>query len=641
MELSSALRQHFGHDYFRPGQEEVIHHVLAGRSALALFPTGAGKSLCYQLPALLLDGLTVVVSPLVALMKDQVAALQVRGIAAERLDSTLSDETVNRVYQSLENGTLKLLYLSPERLAGEAFLRRLSRYPIDLFAIDEAHCVSEWGHNFRPDYLRLPEFAEHLGARCVLAMTATATPDVAEQIAERFDISPKNWLRTPFARPNLHYHVTPSDASTRNAALVSLLADEHDSSIVYVSLRETAESVAAVLQRAGVTARAYHAGMRSEDRAEVQDAFMDGSLPVVVATIAFGMGVDKPDVRRVIHYNLPKSLENYVQESGRAGRDGLPADCHLLACADDLTVLENFTYGDTPSSSSLRSLLEHLLLRDSDATIPVSLYDLSQSRDMRMTVIETALSYLEADGVLQSEGIHWAGCELHWPRSGRTKVEIDKVLAGHSEPEKREIGQLLAMGEYNRAWLRYDFAQVASDLGISEDEAREKLNNLAIQSGQQLRRRGFQRLYRRGPSAESLSAILRHLEDRFHTLEGVQITKLQQVITWCESGRCLTQQLQEHFGEKDSPCGTCGPCRGQKMADSLPATHRRNLTLADVEVVQQLKKENHPALRQPRQLARFLCGLSSPATVRAKLLRDDRFGCLADVSFAEVLEQVG
>jgi len=632
MDLAESLRRHFGHDSFRPGQEAVLSRLLPGRSVLALFPTGAGKSLCYQLPALLLDGLTLVVSPLIALMKDQVGALQARGIAAARLDSTLSAEEAERVHSAMEDGSLKLLYVSPERLANAGFLRRLKRCRIALFAVDEAHCLSEWGHNFRPDYLRLPDLARDLEAGRILALTATATPRVARQIRERFGIAEEDQVQTGFARPNLRYRVHPCDAGERDRRLVDLLGeDEASPAIVYVTLQETSERVAGMLRRAGFAARAYHAGMRDEDRAAVQDGFMDGTVPVVVATIAFGMGVDKSGIRRVVHYNLPKSLENYAQESGRAGRDGAPAICDLLACAGDLTVLENFVYGDTPSPAALRSLVEHVLLRGE--VFSVSRYELSQSRDIRQTVVETALTYLEMERVIVPGGPFYAGSEVRLRRS------LDEAAAGLPAEEKEFLKRLFQTGTPGRLWHRFDHAGSAEALGVSSDRVSRALSDLARHGEAVVKPQGLRHRYRLGSGDRSVGAVAARLFERFESREAAEIARLRQVVALCETPRCLPRQWLGYFGEDSAPCGSCSYCRGEHKGGPLPGARREKATLEEVELIRGAKAERHPALRQPRQLARFLCGLSSPAATRARLQRDDRYGALSELPFLEVLAQ--
>jgi ATP-dependent DNA helicase RecQ len=348
--VHATLRNVFGFDAFRPGQEAVIQRLLHGKSALALFPTGSGKSLCFQLPALHLDGLTLVVSPLIALMKDQIDFLQAHGIAAARLDSSVGVEEIRHIDAELRAGQLKLLYVAPERFSNERFLHKLRGVKLALMVIDEAHCISEWGHNFRPDYLKLARLSRALPAERVLALTATATPAVAADICREFAIEKEAFIHTGFYRPNLFLRTAQCARAEQLDLLTRRLKENpRGPTIVYVTLQRTAERVAASLAQRGLLARAYHAGMEMVEREAVQNWFMRSSDAIVVATIAFGMGIDKADIRYVYHFNLPKSLENYSQEIGRAGRDGKKAECEMLVCADDAIVLENFSYGDTPS----------------------------------------------------------------------------------------------------------------------------------------------------------------------------------------------------------------------------------------------------------------------------------------------------
>jgi len=631
MNKRATLREWFGHDEFRPGQEAVVDALLAGRSALALFPTGGGKSLCYQLPALMLDGLTLVVSPLIALMKDQVEVLQKRGVAAARLDSTLEPSEVKAIHDGMENGELRLLYVAPERLANEGFLRRLRRCPLALLAVDEAHCISEWGHNFRPDYLKLAQLARDLPAPRVLALTATATPAVAEQIRERFGIAEEDHVQTGFERPNLAFHVHRCREDERDALLAERIrGHEPGSSIVYVTLQRTAERVAGELKAAGIDARAYHAGMRDDHRAEVQEGFMEGSIGVVVATIAFGMGIDKADIRHVHHYNLPKSLENYVQESGRAGRDGAPATCEILACGDDLTVLENFIYGDTPSSLALRSLVEHVLLQGERFSI--SRHDLSRSRDIRPSVVSTALTYLELDGVLEPEGPFYGGYRVQLLR------DFDQVLAGHTDERRRFLSRLFETGKAGRKWRTFDADESAAAIGEPPDRIRRALRYLAEMGDAVLQPSGLRHAYRLADGGErDVGTVAERLRERFETRETAEIARLNRVVELCESDVCLPQQLLHYFGESMEPCGQCGACLGEHRGGPLPASRRTGIDLEAAETIRTTHGEDHAALRQPRQLARFLCGLSSPATTRDGLHRDARFGLLAEVPFREVL----
>ncbi|MAS94494.1 MAG: RecQ family ATP-dependent DNA helicase [Verrucomicrobiales bacterium] len=633
-EKEDVLQSVFGHSQFREGQEAVIDILLAGRSALALFPTGAGKSLCYQLPALMLEGLTLVVSPLIALMKDQVESLQSRGVQAARLDSTIDRKEIEEIYSQMNAGSLKLLYVAPERLANDGFLRRLRRVKIDLLAVDEAHCISEWGHNFRPDYLKIAPLAKDLSIPRVLALTATATPRVAADIRARFQIRDSDHVQTGFSRPNLSFHVHPSSSDERDQNLTELLQKNPEGpAVVYVTLQQTAERVAGVLSRAGLDARAYHAGMRDDHRADLQDDFMGGRVAIVVATIAFGMGVDKADIRHVYHYNLPKSLENYVQESGRAGRDGNDSTCEILACADDLTVLENFIYGDTPSRSALKSLVEHVLLQGTEFSI--SRYDLSQSRDIRPSVVSTALTYLELEEVIIPRGPFYGGYRVQLLRT------IDQVLAGHTAARQNFLKKLFDSGKKGRSWYTFDIAESAFAISETEDRIRKAIQYLADMGDAVVKPTGLRHSYRLNSNKKStVQELTTFLVERFETRETGEIERLHQVVELCETPECIPQQILEYFGESMKPCGSCSYCTGQYSGGPLPGNDRPSIQLEDAEILQELCDEGHPALRQPRQLARFLCGLSSPATTRAKLHRSDHFGILENVPFLDVLAHV-
>src|SRR5207253_3504788 len=301
-------------------------------------------------------------SPLIALMKNQLDFLHSRRIPAGRMDSSLTEQETRATNELLRSGQLKLLYVAPERFNNERFLESIRRTRIALFAIDEAHCISEWGHNFRPDYLKLAETAKELKAQRILALPATATPLVVENICARFGIPQDCAVVTGFYRPNLHIWTTPVPATQRDRLLLDRLSSrEPGAAIVYVTLQRTAERVASLIERAGHPARPYHAGMETDERTNVQEWWTKSDKNIVVATIAFGMGIDKANVRYVYHYNLPKSLESYSQEIGRAGRDDAPSIVELFACAEDVPTLENFAYGDTPTEQGLRGLIAHLM----------------------------------------------------------------------------------------------------------------------------------------------------------------------------------------------------------------------------------------------------------------------------------------
>lgn len=330
----ALLKRYFGYDEFRPLQREVIVCALERRDALVVMPTGGGKSLCYQIPALALDGLTLVVSPLIALMKDQVDALKANGVAAEFINSALSYDEMRRIQTAARNGAVKILYLAPERLALPAFQGFLDTLKISLVAVDEAHCISEWGHDFRPDYRSLGALRRSMPHTPFIALTATATEQVRQDIVAQIGLNAPQAFIASFNRANLNYEVRPK----RNAfdAVCELLRKHRDeSAIIYCFSRKDTEDLAAQLRNAGFDALPYHAGLEDDVRRRTQERFIRDQTPIIAATIAFGMGIDKPDVRLVVHHNLPKTIEGYYQETGRAGRDGLPSDCVLF-----------YSYGD-------------------------------------------------------------------------------------------------------------------------------------------------------------------------------------------------------------------------------------------------------------------------------------------------------
>ena len=327
--VAEILSARFGHDRFLPLQEDVIDNVLAGGDSIVLMPTGSGKSLCYQLPALLLDGVTLVVSPLIALMKNQVDSLTARGVGAASINGTMSFAEVLDVQEEARSGRIDILYVSPERLAVQRFREFLRTLNIGLIAIDEAHCISEWGHDFRPDYRNLRELRDEFPNSPVMALTATATERVRADIAEQMNMVDAPRFVTSFNRTNLTYRVRPKRRSF-DALVRALLSHKDQPAIIYCFSRKDTEELAESLSHRGFTAMPYHAGLEDDVRRETQDRFLSDEVNIVVATIAFGMGIDKPDIRLVVHYDLPKTMEGYYQETGRAGRDGQPSECVLF-----------------------------------------------------------------------------------------------------------------------------------------------------------------------------------------------------------------------------------------------------------------------------------------------------------------------
>jgi len=341
-----VLQKYFGYDSFRPLQKEIVEDILAKKDVFVLMPTGAGKSICYQVPALLFEGITIVVSPLISLMKDQVDGLRQNGISSAYLNSSLSRQEQSDILDQLVENKLKLLYVAPERLMQESFLTFLQKLPISLFAIDEAHCISEWGHDFRPEYKDLKLLKTVFPEVPIAALTATATERVKEDIIKSLRLEKAQFHSASFNRPNLYYTVTP-----KNGISVQLVAyiEKHrgESGIIYCQSRDKVDRITEMLNKHGVKALPYHAGLIDRTRQKHQDAFIKEDIDVIVATIAFGMGIDKPNVRFVIHADLPSNMERYYQETGRAGRDGLSSECVLFYSYADKTAIEFFIHKKT------------------------------------------------------------------------------------------------------------------------------------------------------------------------------------------------------------------------------------------------------------------------------------------------------
>jgi len=634
IDIQAALKQYFGFEEFLPGQRRVIELLVAGRSAAAVFPTGGGKSLCYQLPALLVEGLTLVVSPLIALMKDQIDALAARGIEARRLDSTLSFDEYRDVMEQVRSGRLRMLYVAPERFTNERFRAEIRNVKVTLFAVDEAHCISEWGHNFRPDYLKLAGFAKMCSAGCTLALTATATEKVLEDICRGFQIEADGAVRTGFYRPNLTILTTPVDESQRDGALVERLETRAvGSTIVYVTLQRTAEEVAGRLADAGVQARAYHAGMGDQHRADVQDWFLASDRGVVVATIAFGMGIDKPNIRYVYHYNLPKSLENYAQEIGRAGRDGDVAVCELFVCPDDLTVLENFVYGDTPTAESIEAMVRFIF--DQGENFDVSIYELSSEHDIRILVVRTLLTYLELQGYLEG------GTPFYTTYRFKPLATSAEILSKFNSQRRVFLAGMFRVAKKARTWFHLDVDEAASATGSDRQRVLRALDYLGEKEFLEVRSAGVRHRYRRLKAPGDLPALAKSLRERTVEREEREIERLHQVLELADHDGCQVSMLCAHFAETlEHACGHCTRCLKGTTSQPIPARKPTSIDSSTWSRAQALRDEHTPVLSDERVLARFLCGLTSPALSRAKLTSETLFGTFTHIPFQEVLEYI-
>lgn len=449
MSPHEVLAKHFGFREFLDAQEEVIDAILAGADALVVMPTGGGKSLCYQLPALILEGTTIVVSPLIALMKDQVDALRRREIPATLINSSLDLPEQQKRIRALARGDYKLVYIAPERFRSRSFVEALGETTIALFAVDEAHCLSMWGHDFRPDYFRLDVVLEKLGRPQVAAFTATATPDVRRDILTHLRLREPREFVAGFARPNLKLLVTQVANEAAKYERLHALIRENKTGIVYCATRKRVESVGENLKSAGVSSILYHAGLSDDEREQAQNEFMQRKIDIVVATNAFGMGIDRPDIRFVAHFDVPGSVEAYYQEAGRAGRDGEPATCELLFNHADTRVQEFFIEGSNPSVPFIIQTYE-ILRREADAKheIQMSIREMAEQvgADGNDMMISSALHVLDREGYIDRfdiPGRRVRGTRLAQPEVRGDQLKLD--TAKLREKERRDRAKLKAI----------------------------------------------------------------------------------------------------------------------------------------------------------------------------------------------------
>ncbi len=464
----ALLREHFRHESFRPGQDEAILRILAGEDLTVVMPTGGGKSLCFQIPALARSGVTLVVSPLIALMKDQVEALEARGISATFVNSTLTPDQQRERIDSAARGELRILYVAPERLTAPTFLRAMKHRQPVLVAVDEAHCVSQWGHDFRPAYLGIRTFLDDVAAAGgrrpqVVALTATATPRVRADIAKHLGLDPDRLLVTGFRRPNLRLVAREVERKReRIDQVVQVAKGVAGSGIVYCATRKDVEDVAADLAGAGVEVDQYHAGLADEARSDAQDAFLSGTARVIVATNAFGMGIDKPDVRFVVHHSLPGSVEAYYQEAGRAGRDGRASWCVLVHGRSDRFLHEFFLDGSSPTPENVRAVWSRLVARQQDR-VASTIAEIAASSGLSEMVCGGVLRLLEDVGLIDrseladsARGGKSRQRILEVTGKGLSPADVKKrlepALRGAAERRERGMERIAAMERY--AWGR-------------------------------------------------------------------------------------------------------------------------------------------------------------------------------------------
>jgi ATP-dependent DNA helicase RecQ len=563
---SKVLKEIFGFDSFRPGQEEAIRAVLEGRDTLAVMPTGGGKSLCYQVPALMQESLTVIVSPLISLMKDQVDSLIQSSVTdAAALHSGLSAEERWEVERRVRTGEIKMLYVAPERLRSLEFVLSLRRAGVGLFVVDEAHCISEWGHDFRPDYLFLPRAVRDLGSPPVLALTATATPRVRQDILRSLKMRDPEVVITSFNRPNLTYRVLSArEKKDKLPLILDVVRNAAPPGIVYATTRKECEELAGHLRRSGVHAAAYHAGMGASERSEAQERFMTDELSVVVATVAFGMGVDKPNVRFVVHASVPGSLPAYMQESGRAGRDGKVAECVVLYRGADLGRRKRLVTLGTAGEGDVGSLFRSLAGLENGGRVNVPPTALAALGGVDPDAAWIVLGSLEESGLIHRGYDLWAEVEVRRLEEG-TEGLREEVAAVHAAlPGSGTIG----------------LPELARRAGVRPAVAQGAIYRMMVDGTAEIIPRGSVvdvRLKTSTLDEHSRRTIAARLKSR----ASAAYARIRDVESYASLAACRREYLLRHFGDTEpvAPCGACDVCLGEAQEMSKPPRPEREPSL--------------------------------------------------------------
>ena len=655
--LQQSLKHTFGFDEFRSGQQQTITQLLAGQSSLAIFPTGSGKSLCYQLTAMHLPNVTLVVSPLLALMKDQLEFLASKGIAAASIDSSLTGPESQQVMADVRSGKTKILMVSVERFKNERFRQFISAVPISMLVVDEAHCISEWGHNFRPDYLKLPVYCQELNIPLVLLLTATATKAVKRDMAAKFSIKPEHIIQTGFYRQNLDLSVVAVAERDKPQQLAQIIHQQRSifqqncSGIVYVTLQHTAELVAAKLQAQGIDSSAYHAGFDSDKRQHIQNSFMCGDVQIVVATIAFGMGIDKSDIRFVIHYDLPKSIENYSQEIGRAGRDGLPSNCITLANLDGLNTVENFVYGDTPEYSAIDYLLENIRSEQnqnsgqnsekSKGEWELQVISLSNASNIRQLPLKTLLVQLEMLGVIKPMYAYFAEFRYKFLQP---KDQILAHFSGDKNSERRAFLQaIFDTSQMKKVWATPDFEALFNRFQYDRGRAVVALDYLAEKQLIELESKKMTEVFQVNQHELNQPDLTQKLYEYFVDKEEKEIKRIAALVRFFELTSCFSYNLARYFDDQNAPqqCGHCSVCRGQAVKlnyseqPQWPSNDYLSQCLAGLN--RQLAGKISVSVDLQ---CRFLAGISVPVFARNKVRQLEGFGCCEKLRYSDIKNKI-
>lgn len=633
----SLIVDRFGHGRLLPAQHKVLDRLFQDQSVLAVMPTGHGKSLCYQLASQVLPGLTIVVSPLISLMKDQCDSLAQRGVTAVRMDQSISADAFALSWQQIHKGEAKLLYVAPERFFNERFPAQLQNTPVSLLAIDEAHCMSQWGHQFRPDYLRLAELVDRYAIPQTLALTATAAPPVIKDIRKNFSISSKNTIRLSTHRNNLRLQCTRVQSNQRDDALLERLGVTKGQSkpkrirgatLIYVTRRRTAEQIRDLLSEHHLKALVYHAGLSSAERDDVQREFVSSKTAILIGTIAFGMGVDKPDIRRVIHYNPSQSIEAYSQEIGRGGRDGKACQCETLLIPEDQITLGNLASGNLPSQSAIEALLDRLAGQPDRFFL--ALGKLSWEINLSTESIATSIIQLQSLGYVRCLPIRYDVYRV------TPKFERDAIMARVAKDKQIATEAVLSSLSKGKKGFRVNLVVASNQYGIPRNKLVEVIEENAIaglwtvQTSDIMHGYAWiKRINRKKSVAKSLMA---HARNQYQD----ELRRIEDLMAYFQCDECLAIQLAAHFGHRRTrPCGRCSFCIGNGSIDTS-ITLSTSIGRSAMGVLDTAKQVYPEVLEDPLDQAKFLCGVSTTAFRRHRIFKDPGYGICDHVRFLDV-----
>lgn len=614
---TSILKNVFGYNEFRSNQQVIIESILSKNDTLAIMPTGGGKSICYQIPAILSEGTAVVISPLISLMKDQVDTLKRKGVSAGLINSTISQVEYSTIVKELKDGTLKLLYISPERLNSDNFLRFLAKIKISFIAVDEAHCISEWGHDFRPAYKHLNRIFDYIETVPIIALTATATKEVREDIKKSLKISNANVYISDFDRPNLYYDVI--NTNNKGLEVVKLIEElvfnfnqkkEDYSIIIYCSSRKNVEELNSFLTTKNILSKTYHAGQPDAERTKVQEDFINGDCKIIIATNAFGMGIDKANVRLVIHYDMPSSIENYYQESGRAGRDGKNSKCILLYNSEDRYLQEFFVDLSNPNLQEIetcyRFVVNLLNNKETNFSLKSLIYKISSNSNLNYKLIETVINVFQKADVIKLENIS----SVFKIKLKSAKNDFLDVLQNIGIREKYIIESLLRglPSESFDKYVEFDKFYFLKKYEITEQEFNRVLNRLKYFNLLEIDEIGQLKILLQKQIDFEDTNLFTLFDYNFLLNRRIyNRKKIDYLQNYCETQDCKRNTLLSYFdNEKENEnindikrCNNCASCNERQFKETIFNLQRRQLKLQlikefaywDMEKLQKNKNE--------------------------------------------------